>query len=169
MLFYRTALLLLAGRLSTASVLSPHSICSESAKRICYEDDGGESQGLDRAHVQYVADYLRFLGRSGDTPFWTMPREEAGGCGEWTLPVPGAAPVLPLAKHTSPWLASSVLYEDLAAAVDGDGGLLACGEAGGQVGVVANVTNPLYDGEEYKKTGAKPEGILMKLVRAPRD
>ncbi|KAM3520680.1 hypothetical protein NHJ13051_006716 [Beauveria bassiana] len=172
MLFYHSIAVLTTG-LGAASALTRHAVCSEGPKLICYGEndntvaEAGGSQGLDPEDVRYVAAYLRWLGEAneGAAKFWTMAR--ADDCAEWTLPVPNGGKVLALAKHTSPWLTSSVLYEDMATAIDGDKGLLRCGKQGGQVGVVANLKNPMYNTEEYKKSGAKPEGILLKLVKAP--
>ncbi|KAM3499439.1 hypothetical protein MY10362_007303 [Beauveria mimosiformis] len=165
----------LATGLGAASALTRHAVCSEGPKLICYGDNdnadsdagAGGSKDVDLEHVRYVAAYLRWLGEANDgaAKFWTMAR--ADDCAEWTLPVPDGGMVLALAKHTSPWLTSSVLYEDMATAIDGDKGLLRCGKQGGQVGVAANLKNPMYNTEEYKKSGAKPEGILLKLVKAP--
>ncbi|KAM0668139.1 hypothetical protein ACQRIT_000630 [Beauveria bassiana] len=172
MLVYHS-IAVLTTSLGAASALTRHAVCSESPKLICYGEndnavaDAGGSQGLDPKHVRYVAAYLRWLGEAneGAAKFWTMAR--AHDCAEWTLPVPNGGTVLALAKHTSSWLTSSVLYEDMATAIDGDKGLLRCGKQGGQVGVAANLKNPMYNTEEYKKSGAKPEGILLKIVKAP--
>ncbi|EJP67631.1 hypothetical protein CRV24_005608 [Beauveria bassiana] len=180
MLFYYS-IAVLTTSLGAASALTRHAVCSESPKLICYGEndntvaEAGGSQGLDPEHVQYVAAYLRWLSEAneGAAKFWTMAR--ADDCTEWTLPVPNGGTVLALAKHTSPWLTSSVLYEDMATAIDGgkdagaggDKTLLRCGKQGGQVGVAANLKNLMYNTEEYKKSGAKPEGVLLKLVKAP--
>ncbi|KAJ3475542.1 hypothetical protein NLG97_g9421 [Lecanicillium saksenae] len=174
MLFLTTTLLLSAG-LAASSPLDARDPCGEGPARVCYGINGGTPQNLDVEDVKYVADYLRYLGAngSGSGKFWTMPK--AVDCAEWTLPVQDGGSVLALAKHISARTLSSVLYEDLAAAIDGgvgaaDGGkneLLGCGANGGMMGVRANLTNPLYSTDAYKKSGAKPDGILIKLVKAP--
>lgn len=125
--------------------------------------------------MQYVAEYLRYLNdqNQGKDKFWTMPK--AIDCAEWSLPVPNAGTVLALAKHINNRQTSSILYEDLAAAIDagknsadkGQNELLGCGKNGGQMGAKANTSNPLYNTDEYKNSGAKPDGIIIKLVKAP--
>ncbi|EJP67394.1 uncharacterized protein BBA_03968 [Beauveria bassiana ARSEF 2860] len=42
--------------------------------------------------------------------------------------------------------------------------LYGCGTNGGQMGVTADLSNPLYNAPEYKNSGAKPEGIIIKIV-----
>lgn len=86
---------------------------------------------------------------------------------------PDGGSLLTLAKHIDARIKSSILYEDLATAIDGgkdakDAGAkepLGCGKNGGQMGVTTNLTNPLYSTKAYKDSGAKSEGIIMKLVK----
>ncbi|KAL7624111.1 hypothetical protein AAE478_005668 [Parahypoxylon ruwenzoriense] len=150
--------------------------CSEGTNRICYGPDGGTSQNLDLDDVAYVAAYLRFIGQQneGADARWTMPA--ASDCAEWALPVDGAGTVLALAKHVNPVITSSVLYEDLASTIDGgpdateaqqQAALLGCATNGGQMGVKFDASNPAYNTDEYKSTKARPDGIIIKLVRAP--
>lgn len=75
MLFSKSLFLVSAG-LVTASPLDDRAICGEGPQRVCYGIDGGESQNLNPADVQYVADYLRYLGdeNEGDAKFWNMPK-----------------------------------------------------------------------------------------------
>lgn len=165
---------LVGATLSGAALLDPRSPCGDGPTRVCYGIDGGESQHLSVDDIKYVADYLRYLDsqNDGDARFWKMPK--AMDCAEWTLPVPDAGSVLALAKHIKPRVNSSILYTDLATAIDGgvgaaDGGsheLLGCGEKGGQFGATGNMSNPAYSTDEYKKSGATPDGILIKLVKA---
>lgn len=168
MLLYKTTLLLGAS-LVAASTVDTRANCDEGPQRVCYTN---ATQNLRPEDIKYVADYLRYLGDAGAAKFLTMP--QAADCAEWTLPVPShGGSVLALAKHINPRITSSVLYEDLAAAVAGgapegsQGDLLGCGKDGGQMEAKANLTNPLYDIDGYKKSGAKPEGILIELVQAP--
>ncbi|XWW96445.1 hypothetical protein V2A60_004419 [Cordyceps javanica] len=133
--------------LVSASAVLPRAACGEGSQKICYGVGGGQSQDLDPEDVQYAID-----------------------CAEWSLPVANAGTVLALAKHINNREKSSILYEDLAAAIDGgknsaDKGQN--GKNGGQMGVTANTSNPLYNTDEYDKSGAKPDGIIIKLVKAP--
>ncbi|KAI0377232.1 hypothetical protein F5Y04DRAFT_264927 [Hypomontagnella monticulosa] len=140
--------------------------CGETAAKVCFGVDGGQSQDILIEDVQYVADYLRYIGEenSGLNAMWSMPI--AGfDCQEWQLPVPAAGSVLPLAKHINPRINSTVLYTDMADTIEKT--LLGCGTNGGMVGVTADATNPAYNTDEYKATKAKPEGIIIKLVKAP--
>ena len=142
--------------------------CDEGNKRVCYGKDGGTSQALDPADVEYVASYLRFIGESntGANARWTMPAS-GSACQEWAISVPGAGTVLALAKHTTPFVATSVLYADIAATIDAVGGLLECQENGGQMPAIVNKTNLVYTLAEYKATKARSDGITIKLVRDP--
>ncbi|OAA48376.1 hypothetical protein NOR_01626 [Metarhizium rileyi] len=168
-------LLLLAANLAVAYTLENSATCGEGLQRICYGVSGGMSQDLDPEDVQYVADYLRYLSdqNEGAAKFWNMPKSI--DCAEWGLPVPSGLTVLALAKHVDPRIDSSILYEDLAAAIDGglDGPvrdqekLVGCGKNGGQIGVQADLANSLYYTKEYNESKAKPEGIIIKLVHAP--
>lgn len=92
---------------------------------------------------------------------------KAVDCAEWTLPIDNGGSVLALAKHINPRIASSILYEDIAAD-KGQNERLGCGVNGGQIGVKANLSNPLYSSNDYVKSGAKPEGVIIKLVKAPK-
>lgn len=49
---------------SASPALFPRQSCDEGNKRVCYGKDGGDSQNLDPADVEYVASYLRFVGES---------------------------------------------------------------------------------------------------------
>lgn len=164
-----TAIIIAAAGLAAANPLLAARSCGEGTQKICYGVDGGESQNLNPDDIQYVAEFLRYIGQqaSGADKFWTMPK--GFDCPEWGLPVDGANTVLALAKHNNPRYPTSVLYEDLAAAIDKlSPNVGSCGKNGGQIGVVANTSNPLYNTNEYKNSGAKPDGIVLKLVKAPK-
>lgn len=83
---------------------------------------GGESQQLDLEDIQYIADSLRYISdnNQGAAKFWNMPK--AIDCAEWSLPVSCDCTVLALAKYINPRLDSGILYEDLAATIDGGKG-----------------------------------------------
>lgn len=49
----------------------------------------------------------------------------------------------------------------------GSNELLGCGKNGGQFGAKGNMSNPLYSTDDYKKTVATPDGVIIKLVKAP--
>ncbi|KAG6015198.1 hypothetical protein E4U54_004009 [Claviceps lovelessii] len=161
---------------ATPIMLTTRGACGAGPNKVCYGIAGGESQHLDPEDIQYVADYLRFVGENneGAAKFWTMPK--AVDCAEWSLPIPGAGTVLALAEHINARISSSILYEDIASTIDGGkdatgdekkASLAGCGSNGGQLGVKANKANPLYNTVEYAKLGAFPEGIVIKLVKAP--
>ena len=68
-----------------------------------------------------------------------------------------------------------MLYADLANTIDGGEfatpddvkkSLLGCGEHGGLVGVRVNTSDPVYSSPEYKASGARSSGMLVKIVRA---
>lgn len=156
--------------------LAPQS-CGEKANRVCFGLDGGTSQGIDPSDLQYVADALRYMAQDNPATLWTMPGS-GFDCAEWTLPIEGAGTVLALAKHITPRINSSVLYTDIATTIDGGGEhasdqdrkeslLGACGIHGGMVGVRVNASDPAYSSAEYKNSKAKPEGIIIKIVKAP--
>ncbi|KAF1822572.1 uncharacterized protein K489DRAFT_388563 [Dissoconium aciculare CBS 342.82] len=175
----QTIILSVFAALSTAvagATLESRATCGETDKRVCYGVDSGTSQDVNLDDVQYAADYLRYLGTSnkGLDAMWKMPAA-VGTCDEWQLPVDYPGTVLSLAKHIVPRYAAYVLYTDIADAIDGGENasaaakkqalLGACGVHGGMVGVKTNSTNPAYNTAEYKKTGAKPTGLLVKIVK----
>lgn len=151
--------------------------CGEGAQQICYGLDGGSPQNIDLEDLQYVADFLCFTGQTnagGPGAFYTMPASVF--CAEWSIEVPGAGTVLPLAKKNNARITSSVLFTDIADAIDGGVGateeqkkaaLMGCAANGGQIGVKTDPANPLYNTKEYKDSKAKPEGIVLKIVRTP--
>jgi hypothetical protein len=90
--------------------------------------------------------------------------------------VSGSGSVLALAKYINPRINSSVLY--MANTIDGGvngseedkkKSMLGCGANGGMIGVKTDPKNPEYATDEYKARKYKPEGILIKLVRAPEE
>ncbi len=45
--------------------------------------------------------------------------------------------------------------------------LIGCDTGGGMLGVKSIATNPAYNTAEYLATKSKPEGIILKVVKAP--
>jgi hypothetical protein len=174
------AFLAFLGEASAASLM-PQQLCGEGPQRVCFGRDGGVSQNILEDDVKYVANYLRLIARQNEgdglAAMWTMESVSPGvDCQEWTLPISGSGTVLALAKHINPRINSSVLYEDLANTIDGGvnasekdkaSSMLGCGTSGGMIGVKADPKNPEYATADYKARKYKPEGILIKLVRAP--
>ncbi|KAM3484216.1 hypothetical protein MY3957_010094 [Beauveria namnaoensis] len=144
------ALTITAAGLAVANPLLGARSCGEGTQKICYGVDGGDSQDLKPEDIKYVAEYLRYIGEqaSGAGKFWTMPK--GFDCPEWGLPVDGAG-------------------TDIANAIDkANTNVGSCGKNGDQIGVVPNLSNPLYNTDEYKKSGNHPDGIVLKLVKAPK-
>ncbi|KAH8912977.1 hypothetical protein BR93DRAFT_862833, partial [Coniochaeta sp. PMI_546] len=146
---------------------------SEGVNLLCYRSPSGEPQAVDVADVSYIAAYLRRYGRTNPRKpgFYTMLARDTADCAEWTLYTRGSA--LALAKHVDPAVNTSVLFEDIAATIDGGdratdaqkrAAIIGCLSDGGSLGVVVNATNPAYATEEYVASGYQPGGILVKIV-----
>ncbi|KAM0272160.1 hypothetical protein ACHAQH_008837 [Verticillium albo-atrum] len=180
-IFSLTTLLVAAASMVGASpavnpFLQTRQSCVEGKDRVCYGVSGGTSQNLDVEELEYLAAYLRFVGQSnsGLNAFYTMPTSSS--CQEWAIPLPEGAEILVLAKHVSPFVKSSVLYEDIASTIDGGEGataaqrakaLIGCAKNGGQMGVAVNAKNAAYSSTEFKNSKAKADGIIVKLVKVP--
>ncbi|KAL8419453.1 hypothetical protein RB594_002608 [Gaeumannomyces avenae] len=134
--------------------------------------------GLDAEELEYIGAYLRFVGQSnkGMNAFFTMPASADGGCQEWSLSLPKGLTALVLVKHVSPFVKSSVLYEDIASTIDGgreatekqrSAALIDCAANGGQTGVAINNANRAYSSQEFKDSKARADGIVIKLVKMP--
>ncbi|KAH7350435.1 hypothetical protein BKA66DRAFT_503964 [Pyrenochaeta sp. MPI-SDFR-AT-0127] len=151
--------------------------CGETATLVCYGGtNGGTSQNIDTADIEYAGAYLRHLADTAGNPLWTMPPET--DCSEWSLPIFDAGTVLALVKHITPRSNSSITYYDIARTIDGlerDGStkssnpslLSACATNGGQLGIVPDTTNEAYTSASYKASKATPSGLIVKLVRDP--
>ncbi|OIW26604.1 hypothetical protein CONLIGDRAFT_581467, partial [Coniochaeta ligniaria NRRL 30616] len=103
--------------------------------------------------------------------FFTMNANDTQGCGEWS--VYSHRSTLVTVKHIDDTTDSSVLFEDIASAIDGgeeatteqqQSFLLGCGTDGGTIGVQANVSNPAYWASSYVASGYKTSGLLVKVV-----
>ncbi|KAK4121038.1 hypothetical protein N657DRAFT_658062 [Parathielavia appendiculata] len=146
--------------LAISGPLASRATCGETAARVCYGVDGGTAQNIGPVDID---------------PLWTMPPKF--GSSECTIPVDGAGTVLVLAKHINPRTNSSVTYYDLARTIDGGvdttpeqraASLLgACGGNGGMKGVTVDTSDPTYSSPAYVSSKAKPQDIIVKLVRAP--
>ncbi|KAM3517860.1 hypothetical protein MY4038_010234 [Beauveria bassiana] len=129
---------------ASAICLSP-----EPAKRICYDENGATPQNLNMKVVAFIARYLRRL----------MPTTKT-----WAL--------AKLVGDDS----AAVTFEDIANTIDaavkaGDTdqseAISGCGTAGGQMGVIVNTNDPLYQSKEFVDGGYTYEGIVIKSVHAP--
>ncbi|KAL2073902.1 hypothetical protein VTL71DRAFT_11228 [Oculimacula yallundae] len=147
--------------------------CGEKAAKICYGAPSGVAQNVVPEDVAYVAAYLRYYGQS-TTPggMLTMPVTSPFECAEWSIYEAGTA--LVLAKHIDARVKSSVLFEDIATAIDGGeatfnatNSILNCGTNGGSLGVTADTKRPEYSSPEFITSGAKTTGIAIKIVKAP--
>jgi hypothetical protein len=79
-----------------------------------------------------------------------------------------------LIKQTSGRYNSSVLLEDVANTLDGGlnatatslkNSILGCGTNGGMIRIQWNSSNPIYKSDKYLVTKAKPDNLIMKLVK----
>ncbi|KAI0509521.1 hypothetical protein F5B22DRAFT_648947 [Xylaria bambusicola] len=153
--------------------------CGETADLVCYGKNGGTPQNINPDDIAWAAQYLRNIAQVNNGTagaFWTMP--PSNDCEEWQLPLAFGETVLSLAKHISPRINSSVLFEDMANTIDGGANptptsfanslLGACGGDGGMVGVYVNASNPAYLTPQYISSGAMPGGIVIKIVHSPQ-
>ncbi len=173
----------LSGHLALGGVIQPAprsaQVCydGEDAALLCYHDtsSGSVPQNVDVTDVSYIGAYLRRYGRQNPRKpaFFTMLAADTAGCAEWTLYTHGSA--LALAKHLNPSVNPSVLFEDIAATIDGgdkatdaqkQAAIIGCLSDGGSLGVLINGTNPAYAAAEYVASGYQPGGILVKIVHS---
>jgi len=164
----------LLGALAASSGVKGVCTSPEPARRICYNASGATPQNLSMQEVAYTAKYLRFYGsQKGNPAFYFMNGTSADNCAEWLVTSKGAT--LVLAKLVGrDWAA--VTFSDIAATIDGGAQatseakaavLWGCDTAGGQMGVVVNASDPLYNSEDFLKSGLKNTGIIIKIVRNP--
>ncbi len=138
----------------------------------CYTEANGAPQNVDLTDVLFIAKYLRSYGRQiKPGRFFTMNAKDTQGCGEWS--VYSHRSTLVTVKHINDTIDSSVLFEDIATAIDGGEkatpeqqqlALLGCGANGGAFGVQANTSNPAYSAASYVSAGYKTTGLLVKVV-----
>lgn len=160
------------GQSNHAAALRPRSCDGETADLLCYTKDNGTPQNVNIPDVVFVAKYLRSYGRQiKPGRFFTMNAADTAGCGEWS--VYSRRSTLVTIKHIDDTVDSSVLFEDIATAIDGgehatpeeqQKALLGCGADGGAFGVQANLSNPAYSSSSYVEAGYKTTGLLVKVV-----
>lgn len=125
------------------------------SSRLCYSEGNGTPQNVDLEDVAFIAKYLRSYSRQiKPGRFLTMDAKDTAGRGEWS--VYSRRSTLVTVKHINDTVDSSVLFEDIATAIDGgekatpeqqQAALLGCGVNGGAVEVQANASKPcIYGG-----------------------
>ncbi|KAK4156925.1 hypothetical protein C8A00DRAFT_30128 [Chaetomidium leptoderma] len=147
----------------------------ETAALFCYTEVNGAPQKVNVTDVAFIAKYLRAYGRQiKPGRFFTMNAADTQGCGEWSAY--SHRSTLVTIKHINDTVDSSVLFEDIATAIDGGekatpeqqqqqkNALLGCGTDGGAFGVQANLSNPAYSAESYVAAGYSMSGLLVKVV-----
>jgi hypothetical protein len=144
----------------------------ETTALFCYTEGNGTPQNVNVNDVEFIAKYLRSYGRQiKPGRFFTMNANDTQGCGEWSVYSRRSA--LVTIKHINDTVNSSVLFEDIAATIDGgenptpeqrQKALLGCGTNGGAFAVQANLTNPAYSAASYVAAGYKTSGLLVKVV-----
>lgn len=162
------------GRDLQITPLKAHECYGETPELFCYTEGNGMPQNITVADLVYTAKYLRSYGRQiKPGRFFTMNANDTQGCGEWSLYTRKST--LVTIKHINDTLDSSVLFEDIATAIDGGekatseqqkAALLGCGTDGGAFGVQANLSNPAYAAASYVASGYKPTGLLVKVVNS---
>jgi hypothetical protein len=149
---------------------------SETPALLCYRDKSGVPQGATVSDVAYIGQYLRRYGRQNPRKpgFFTMLAADTADCAEWSVDTRGTA--LALAKHLDPTVNSSVLFDGIAATIDGgdkatdaqkQAAIVGCLSDGGSLGVLVNASNPAYQTDDYLASGYTPQGILIKIVHSP--
>jgi hypothetical protein len=144
----------------------------ETAALYCYTTAHGTPQNVDVSDVAFIAKYLRSYGRQiKPGRFFTMAAKDTPGCGEWS--VYSHRSTLVTIKHINDTVDSSVLFEDIATAIDGGEAatpeqqsltLLGCGTNGGALGIQANTSNAAYAAASYVAAGYTTAGLLVKVV-----
>ncbi|KAJ2966838.1 hypothetical protein NQ176_g9955 [Zarea fungicola] len=157
---------------STAICVNP-----EPSRRICYNEEGGTPQDVNLKEADFIARYLRSYQaqaiKEGRSPFWKMNEADADNCAEWQVSAKGKT--WALAKLVGDDSAA-VTFNDIANTIDPgvnapdsakDKAIVKCGTAGGQMGVIVNTADPLYQSKEFIDGGYTNQGIVIKLVHSP--
>jgi hypothetical protein len=141
--------------------------------RICYNVPGATPQNVKIQEIQFCAKQLRYDADVLGNKFWTMGLPDADNCGEWQVTTKGSTWILAKLVGDD---AASISLHDLANTLDGGVGatkeqiaksLLGCETAGGQMGVMINATNPVYQEPQFKNGTYTNKGIVIKIVRNP--
>ncbi|KAF9872608.1 hypothetical protein CkaCkLH20_09787 [Colletotrichum karsti] len=167
---FSSTLVTAAALLLAATSAGARRVCYDQTELLyCYNGEFDTPQEVDPADVTYIAAYLRAYGReTRNGRLLNMNMADAADCGEWSLYARGTA--LAVAKKVNMTYDSSVLFEDVANTIDGGTGAIRrngihrCGADGGSLGVVVNATHPSYSLPSYVDSGAKPAGIVIKIV-----
>lgn len=155
------------------SSLSIRDCNGETTDLFCYTADNGIPQNVNTSDVQFIANYLRSYDcQIKPGRFFTMLSADTQGCGEWSVYTRKTA--LATIKHIDDTVDSSILFEDIATAIDGGekatpeqqaAALLGCGADGGSFAIQANLTNAAaYSSATYIASGYKTTGLLLKIV-----
>ncbi|KAH8898659.1 hypothetical protein GQ53DRAFT_816894 [Thozetella sp. PMI_491] len=175
-LFKTVLITLLACSCITASpMLEARQSCGEGTQHICYGAPDGQAQNIDPDDLDYLVANIRHVASKDPSKpaFFNMPPNSNRQCEEWTIASEGT--VLVLAKHTSAQLNTTVLYQDIANTLDGgekataeqkQNSILGCGKNGGQLGLVYDKNNTVYNTDTYKTWKATPSGLVIKVVHA---
>jgi len=156
-----------------ASIL-PRDFCfgGDPVYKVCFGSPNGGPENLDVEDIPKAAAYLRSYGRSTSPPgLLTIAAAGENNCTFVTLYTYGTVKVV--AKHINFTHTTSVLFEDVADAIDGgefpttssvEKAVISCGWKGGKIEVNATASRPEYHTQEFLDSGAITNGILVNLV-----
>ncbi|EQL02034.1 hypothetical protein OCS_02259 [Ophiocordyceps sinensis CO18] len=149
---------------------SASATCSEPepAEQICYNRPDATPQNIDLKDIGAAAQRLRLYHasqiRKHQSPFWKMKVADADNCAEWRAMTAGGAWVLVKLVGERD---AAVTFKDIANTLTQGQGLVNCGAAGGQMGVIVDGGDALYASPEFVSGGYTTEGLLVKVVRGP--
>ena len=167
-------IILSAVTLATQASILPRDWCygGDRVAKTCYGSPNGGPQNLVVDDIVSAAVYLRSYGRSTSPPrFLTIPALGPDNCTFAVLYTYGTVAVK--LKHYNFTETTSVLFEDIANAIDGgetptatslERSVISCGWKGGSIGVTANATRPEYHSPEFLASRAITDGFVVGLV-----
>lgn len=173
-MFMRTLIPFLTVISAIHSSILPRDWCygGDRISKTCYGSPNGGPQSLAIEDIVNAGAYLRSYGRSTTPPkFLSIPAIGQDNCTFATLYTHGTVAVK--LKHFNFTYTTSVLFEDIADAIDGgetptasslDRSVLSCGWKGGSIGVTANATRSEYHTPGYVASGAITEGFVVGLI-----